>query len=176
MKNFRSARYSVLLAILVAFVGASVGATGTFAAPALSRIPEFSLPDLDGRVHSGAEFSGKVVVIDFWATWCATCKETIPKLAEINRANKEKSLVVVGVTVDKGSDRKIERTGERLGVNYLVLRDKDNQLSETFGFKGIPSVYVFGRDGKLLLALPGYDADQEKTLVDAIAKALKEVK
>ena len=85
-------------------------------------------------------------------------------------------MVVVGVTVDKGSDRKIERTGERLGVNYLVLRDKDNQLSETFGFKGIPSVYVFGRDGKLLLALPGYDADQEKTLVDAIAKALKEVK
>lgn len=168
MKSFRI----VMCAAVVALLGASAA----FAGPALARIPEFSLPDLEGRAHSNAEFSGKVVVIDFWATWCATCKETIPKLAEMYDAHKEKGLVIVGVSVDKGSDRKIERTGERLGVNYLVLRDKDNKWADTFGFKGIPSVYVFGRDGKLALALPGYDADQEKLLVDAVAKALKESK
>jgi thiol-disulfide isomerase/thioredoxin len=150
---------------------AALCATAASAA-ALTRLPAFSLPDLDGRMHAGSEFAGKVVVVDFWATWCATCKETIPRLADMQKKFKDKGLSVVGISVDKGSDRKIARTGEKLGVNYLVLRDQNNALSETFGFKGIPSVYVFGRTGELVLALPGYDADQEKTLQDAVAKAL----
>jgi thiol-disulfide isomerase/thioredoxin len=166
MKNLKAAVLIGGLLCLVTLVPAAPVLQGP------AKLPEMNLPDLNGKMHSSAEFAGKVVVTDFWATWCATCKETIPKLAEIQNAYKEKGLVVLGISVDKGSDHKIARTGERLGINYLVLRDKDNQWAGPFGFKGIPSVYVFGRDGNLVVGLPGYNADQEKLLAEAISKAV----
>jgi len=135
-------------------------------------LPPFSLPDLEGKAWSDAAFAGKPIIIDFWATWCATCKETVPNLLEIAHKYKDKGLVVVGISVDKGSDSKIKKAAKKLGIDYLVLRDKENALSKDFGFNGIPSLYVFDAMGKAQLALPGYDPDQEKQLDAAVAKAV----
>lgn len=147
---------------------AAWGALG--AGPA--RLPSFTLPDLDGKPRSQAELAGKVVVVDFWATWCAACKETVPKLAELQEKYRDQGLAVVGISVDKGSSDKVRKAARKLGINYLVLHDKDNTLGGAFGFSGIPSLYVFDRSGSLLDALPGYDADQEGALAEAAAKAV----
>lgn len=136
------------------------------------KLPAFSLPDLEGKTRSNAEFSGKVVVVDFWATWCATCKETVPRLAELQEKYGSRGLTVVGISVDKGSAEKIKRAARKLGINYLVLHDKENSLGGAFGFTGIPSLYVFDRSGTLLSAMPGYDPDQEKLLAETATKAL----
>lgn len=138
------------------------------------KLPAFSLPDLEGRNRSNAEFSGQVVVVDFWATWCSTCKETVPKLSELQEKYKGQGLTVVGISVDKGSAEKIRKAAKKLGINYLVLQDKDNTLSKEFGFTGIPSLYVFDRSGGLLSALPGYDPDQEAALAATTVKALNQ--
>jgi peroxiredoxin len=142
-------------------------------AGALEKLPAFSLPDLDGKLVSSAEFRGKALVVDFWATWCNTCKETIPKLAELSRQYKDKGLTVLGISVDKGSAEKVAKAAKKLGITYLVLHDKDNTLGTAFGFNGIPSLYVFDRLGRLKTAMPGYDPDQEKQLDEAAATALK---
>ena len=136
-------------------------------------LPTFSLPDAEGKMISSAQFAGKVLVIDFWATWCATCKETVPRLSALQEKHKAKGLVVIGISVDKGSDEKIRKSAKKLGVNYLVLRDKENSLASAFGFSGIPSLYVFDRKGQLKLGLPGYDHDQEKQLDEAAEAALR---
>jgi thiol-disulfide isomerase/thioredoxin len=133
-------------------------------------IPSFKLPDLDGKAHASTEFAGKPVLVDFWATWCATCKETVPQLVEIQKKYAAKGLQVVGISVDKGESAKVGRGAKKLGITYQVLHDPESTLSATFGYNGIPSLYLFGKDGKLLLALQGYDPAQEKKLVEALDK------
>jgi len=142
-------------------------------AAALDVLPPFSLPDLEGKTWTQAQFQGQALVVDFWATWCSTCKETVPKLAALSTQYKDKGLTVIGISVDKGSDEKIAKAAKRLGINYLILHDKDNGLGKVFGFSGIPSLYVFDKQGKLRTEMPGYDAQQEKALDEAAAKALQ---
>jgi peroxiredoxin len=137
-----------------------------------AKLPEFSLPDLDGKEWKSSELAGKACVVDFWATWCNTCKETIPKLAELSEKYRGKGLTVIGISVDKGSAEKIRKAAKKLGINYLVLLDKENSLSKSFGFNGIPSLYVFDRHGSLKTAMPGYDPDQEGQLTLAAEKAM----
>jgi thiol-disulfide isomerase/thioredoxin len=137
-----------------------------------AKLPIFSVTDLEGKSVSSATFSGKTIVVDFWATWCETCKETVPKLADLQRKYGSKGLVVIGISVDKGSDNKVRKAAQKLGMTYLVYRDKENVLAETFGFKGIPSLYVYDKRGKLSLAMPGYDPDQEAQLETAVKTAL----
>ncbi|HKP95302.1 MAG TPA: TlpA disulfide reductase family protein [Fibrobacteria bacterium] len=135
-------------------------------------MPAFTLPDLEGKERKSSEFLGKAVVVDFWATWCETCKETIPKLAELSRKYQGKGLTVLGISVDKGSGEKVKKVAAKMGINYLVLHDKENTMGKAFGFSGIPSVYVFDRKGNLTRALPGFDPEQESQLALAAEKAL----
>ncbi|MBW8886546.1 MAG: TlpA family protein disulfide reductase [Fibrobacteres bacterium] len=138
----------------------------------MTKLPQFTLKDLDGKEWKSSQLEGKACVLDFWATWCNTCKETIPKLSELSEKFKDKGLTVIGISVDKGSAEKIMKSAKKLGINYLVLLDKENTLSQTFGFNGIPSLYVFNRKGSLVTAMPGYDPDQEAQLTDAAQKAI----
>lgn len=169
MKNgfLRSAtRAALALAVLLAAAGRAA------AGDPPAKVPVFTLSDLDGKEWKSSQFAGKPLIIDFWATWCNTCKETVPKLAELQDKYKAKGLTVVGISVDKGSAEKVAKAAKKLGINYLVLLDKENTMGAVFGFNGIPSVYVFDRRGKLATAMPGYDPDQEKQLADAAEKAL----
>ena len=167
MAQFAAARRGIFIGLTFSF--ALLSAHG--AAP--GRLPSFSLPDLDGKVWNSTQFEGQALVVDFWATWCATCKETVPKLAELSEKYKGQGLTVLGISVDKGSAEKIRKSAGKLGINYLVLLDQDNTLAPSFGFSGIPSLYIFDRQGNLEAAMPGYDPEQEKQLSSATEKALR---
>ncbi len=133
-------------------------------------LPLFSLPDLEGKIHAPKEWKGKVVVIDFWATWCVSCRETIPVLNRLNEKYGDKGFVVAGITLDKGPKEKIAKFTRKMKMNYQILWDADDIMSKLFGFEGLPSVYVFGRDGNLLKAMPQYTAAQEKEM-EALVEA-----
>ena len=150
---------------------ASAPTPSTQAGPA--KLPEFALKDLEGKEWTSAQFKGQALLVDFWATWCNTCKETIPKLAELNDKYKGKGLTIIGISVDKGSAEKITKAAKRLGINYLVLLDQENTLGKPFGFSGIPSLYIFDKSGALKTAMPGYDPEQEEALAAAADKAAK---
>jgi thiol-disulfide isomerase/thioredoxin len=143
---------------------ASTPASAPSPAPSLKSLPAFALPDLEGKSHDTKEWKGKVVVIDFWATWCVSCRETIPVLQRLKDKFADKGLRVIGITMDKGPKGKIAKFTRKMKMDYQVLWDADDSLSKVFGYEGLPSVYVFGRDGALLKAMPQYTAAQEKEM------------
>lgn len=145
-----------------------MAAVGAWAAP--DKLPSFQLPDPAGKTHASTEFAGKPVLVDFWANWCATCKESVPQLVEIQSKYAAKGLQVVGISVDKGDAAKVAKGARKLGITYLVLHDAASSLQPQFGYNGIPSLYLFGKDGKLILSLQGYDPAQEKKLLEALDK------
>lgn len=136
------------------------------------KLPAFSVQDLEGKAVASSTFAGKTLIVDFWASWCETCEEAVPKLAELSRKYAGQGLVVIGISVDKGSDAKVRKAARNLGMDYVVFRDKGNDLAKVFGFKGIPSLYVYDRKGNLSLAMPGYDPDHEHRLETAVKTAL----
>jgi thiol-disulfide isomerase/thioredoxin len=133
-------------------------------------MPAFSIPDLEGKAHDSKEWKGKVVVLDFWATWCVSCRETIPVLNRLNGKFADKGLLVIGISTDNGPQDKIAKFARKLKMEYQVLWDSEEALSNLFGFMGLPSLYVFDREGKLLKAMPQYTAAREQemeTLVES---------
>jgi thiol-disulfide isomerase/thioredoxin len=134
------------------------------AAAELKSLPAFTLPDLEGKTHSTQEWKGKVVVVDFWATWCTGCRETIPVMKRLNDKYAAKGLAVAAVTIDKGPKEKIAKFARKMKMDYPILWDEEDTLSKRFGFEGIPSVFVFGRDGSLLKAMPEYTPAAEKEM------------
>lgn len=130
--------------------------------PAL--LPDFSLPDLDGKAHASGDWKGKVVLVDFWATWCAACVETIPALARLQEKHASQGLAVVGISLDKGHKSKVSRFAKKMKINYPVLLDPKDTLSKVFGFEWLPTLYLFDREGRLIKAMTGYTAEQDKEL------------
>ncbi len=152
----------LLTGALSAPLHASASAAPASAAPAT--LPALALPDLDGKAHDSKEWQGKVVVVDFWATWCTGCRETIPVLKRLQEKYGAKGLVVTGVTTDKGPKEKVAKFVKKMKMTYQVLWDAEDTQSKVFGFEGLPSLFIFGRDGKLLKAMPQYTAAQEKEM------------
>jgi thiol-disulfide isomerase/thioredoxin len=140
------------------------------AASAPASLPALSLPDLEGKVHDSKEWKNKVLVLDFWATWCTGCRETIPVLVRLNDKFGPKGLAVAGISIDKLPKEKVAKFARKQKMSYPILCDSEDTMSKIFGFEGIPSVYVFGRDGKLLKALPAYTPAEEKSL-EALVEA-----
>lgn len=153
---------SLLIVSLLALGAVAAPRPAKASAPAV--LPALALPDLEGKPHDSKEWAGKVVVVDFWATWCAACRETIPVLQRLQDKFGAKGLVVAGVTTDKGPKEKVAKFVRKMKMKYQVLWDSEDTQSKVFGFAGLPSVYVYGRDGKLLKAMPEYTAAQEKEM------------
>lgn len=143
-----------------------------FAKDAPSTLPQISLPNVEGKVVSSAEWKGKVVVIDFWATWCMACREAFPVLSELQTKYGNK-LVVVGISTDKASASKTSKFISKQKLGYLVLLDPEEKYNPIFGFESLPSLYVFGADGKLLLSLKGLEAENKKKLEEVLSSNVK---
>lgn len=98
---------------------------------------------------------GKVVVVDFWASWCKPCRQSIPWLNEMHSRYGEKGLVIVGVNVD-ASRADAERFLESTPIDFEIVFDPDGALARRYALKGMPSTLVFDRDGKLVATHLGF--------------------
>ena len=87
----------------------------------LEPAPDFELKSLDGRTVKLSDFHGKVVVLNFWATWCAPCRVETPWLVDFYRQYKEQGLEVVGVSMDDGNQEHVAEFVKEMGINYTVL-------------------------------------------------------
>ncbi len=166
--SFASRVLAILVSALAAFP-ASIRAEAPKTPGTPESLPAFTLPDLEGKPRASEEWRGKVLLIDFWATWCAACRETIPALSRLQEKYGSRGLAVVGVSLDKGAASKVSRFAKKLKVNYQVLLDPDDTQSKAFGFEGLPSLYLFDRKGNLIKAMPGYTAVQDKELEALVA-------
>jgi thiol-disulfide isomerase/thioredoxin len=136
--------------------------------------PNFALKTEDGKTVSLSDFKGKVVILDFWATWCGPCQRAMPHLQQIFQEVKDKDVVVLGVCVwdeKKAYDQWVQ---EKKGTyTFQTLfdpagRGKDSIAGKYFQVQAIPTQYVIGKDGKIVRGyIPGY------TKVDPLTAALK---
>jgi peroxiredoxin len=126
--------------------------------------PDIQLTDLDGKAVKLADFKGKVVYVDFWATWCPPCRHALPhtqKLSERNETKGDKpDLVVLGIAGYDDDDPDTVRSFLKAQkFTFRCLHDKDQKVAAAWGVDGIPTFAVIGRDGKI--AWTGVGADDE---------------
>ena len=124
---------------------------GAGAAQALQVGDPVVLPDIklhDGSVLRAADLKGKVVVLEYWASWCPFCKNTMPHLQKLYEANKAKGLEVIMLSVDKTEREAVDALRER-GFTFRAGMAGE-QINRVFGrLRGLPVTYVIGRDGRL---------------------------
>jgi len=111
------------------------------------KAPEFSLPDINGKTVSLSDFKGKVVILDFFASWCPPCRQEVPDFIELEKSYGDKGFAMVGVAVVTASEAK--DFANNMGINYPVLVD-DGKVSNVYGpIRSIPTTFVLDKNGKV---------------------------
>jgi thiol-disulfide isomerase/thioredoxin len=141
--------------ILIAFAVLALGVLFYFrshpAAPpvtANAMAPEFSLPDLSGKPLSLSSYRGKVVLLDFWATWCEPCKDEIPRLIELQNKYGNQGLQIIGISMDDGPEP-VRDFYQRYRMNYPVVMGTAKTGELYGGILGLPIAFVIARDGRI---------------------------
>ncbi|GGG96457.1 TlpA family protein disulfide reductase [Silvibacterium dinghuense] len=142
--------------------------------------PAFVLKDITGKKVSLADYKGKAVVIDFWATWCAPCKVEIPWLTKFHDQYAPQGLEILGVSEDdldaenkaglEKQEKDVADGAGKLGINYPVLLDEKNVAKPYGGIEALPTTFFVGRDGKVVASAVGL-TDRDELEAD-IKKAL----
>ena len=135
--------------------------------------PEFTLKDADGKDHKLSDYKGKVVLLDFWATWCPPCRAAMPGVQKLHEKFKGKPVEVIGVNTSENKDP-VAYMKEKKFTYGLLLNGET--IGDKYGIQGIPAFFIISPEGKLLWTQVGYDPAGEKEAEEVIAKAIDGIK
>ena len=138
---------------------------------------DFDIPTLDGRTIKLSEYRGKVVVVDFWATWCPPCREEVPQLVRLARENNARGIEVIGLHIDdqgRSSQAAIKKFITSFDINYTVGMASNEMFTAYLGTveDTIPQTLVFDRKGNAIAHFVGYDQAHARKLEEAVNLAL----
>ena len=155
---------SLALCALAAACGLLSSGRAEPVAPAAA--PAWKLVALDGKPVTSDQFKGKVVVIDFWATWCPPCRAEIPGYVELQKKYGKDGLVIVGASLDQAGPEVVKKFVEKYGVSYQIVMGDDDVFRAFGGGESIPMTVIVDRAGNIrdrkVGAVPA--ADYEKVV------------
>jgi thiol-disulfide isomerase/thioredoxin len=148
-------RFLPVAAILALVFAGCSGGQAPAKPVALGAVPDFELKDLSGATVKFADTAGTVRLVNFWATWCAPCREEIPYFKEFETKYGPKGFKVVGIAMDDEGLPVVKPFAEEMGMNYLVLLGNEEVGAKFGGLVGYPTTFLVGRDGAILKKWPG---------------------
>lgn len=108
---------------------------------------DYSLPDLAGKTHSLADYRGKWVIVNYWATWCPPCQEEIPDLVDFHERRKDKDAVVLGINYEDIGAEQLQAFADSFMISYPVLRSKPEITTPLGTIPGLPTTFIIAPDG-----------------------------
>jgi thiol-disulfide isomerase/thioredoxin len=169
---------------VVGSAGAAILAGGAAIAVKLSKkhpaqnptdiAPDFSVEAIgSGRHYRLADFAGGVLLLNFWATWCAPCRIEMPWLAGIYTRHRSQGLTILGVNMDDGNMPAVERFAREMGVTYPIAANNDAIVSAYGGVRFLPQSYLIGPRGETLqriFGMPPSTRDLEAEIIGALSR------
>lgn len=139
--------------------------------PEIKPAPDFLLTDLNGDEHRLADYRGKVVIINFWATWCPPCRAEMPSMQKAWEQLEQDDIPMLGINVGEDEDTIFQFTAN-YPVEFPLLMDKDSEVINQWPVRGLPTTFVVGPEGNIIYrAIGGREWDDPALL--ALVKALK---
>src|SRR5512145_2964925 len=141
--------------------------------------PMFAGQTIDNQQLNYAQLKGKkVIILDFWSIYCASCIEEMPKLIDLYNEFRDKGLVVIGVNLDSFGTHRVVKfmNGMDTKINFPVIIDKNRQVATAFSAMVLPTTLVIDAAGKIRFYHVGYKQGDEKHLRNVVAQAVKEIK
>jgi peroxiredoxin len=147
----RFIRYGLIALLLSVFGVAVVTAAAGELQPVKNPVPAsaFMLRDSNGKLTSLADFEGKVVLLNFWATWCVNCRREMPAMERLYQSLRADGFEIVAVSVDQASTEKVKAFAEELKLTFPVLHDRDSIISSLYSNPGVPVSYLIDRRGRI---------------------------
>jgi thiol-disulfide isomerase/thioredoxin len=142
-------------------------------APSPALAPDFTLKTLDGPEISLSRLRGQVVLLDFWATWCAPCREAIPHLINIQKTYQEKGVEVIGMNVDKGDAETVRRFVKSMEIPYAITLTPE-EVSRKYGVTALPTTILIDKEGKIRQKFLGFTSEISKQITSTIVELTQE--
>ena len=135
--------------------------------------PDFSLVDVNGKVVTLKQFSGKVLFLDFWAPWCDACREELPALDALYKKYRSDGLEVIGIDIDS-SEKLVAEFLQKVPVAFTILIDKKGVIRRGYSFRTLPTAFIIGRDGVIRYVHLGFGKEFLHMYDKEIAELLKQ--
>ena len=135
--------------------------------------PAFKTFSIKGQPLSTEGLKGSVVILDFWATWCPPCRESIPHLGELHRKYGKQGLVIIGMSMDEGGERTVKEYAERHKILYPIVMTSA-KIGSDYGVRALPALYIIDRNGLVREQVLGFSDQAGRVIEDLVKKLLVE--
>ena len=149
-----------ILALTVLTMALLFGCTEKSVQPGGATAADFSLKDMNEKSIRLSDYRGKVVLLEFWATWCPPCRASVPGIEKIFRAYKDKGLVVLAVSMDDGGWDTVKSFIKEYGITYTVLKG-DEDVAVKYQVRTIPMMLMLDKEGKVTKRYFGFGSDED---------------
>ncbi len=130
--------------------------------------PDFTLKTIDGQEITLSKLKGKVVLLDFWATWCGPCRESIPHLIQLYKAYRENGFEMIGISLDKGDAAVVGNFAKSMDIPYPIVMATE-EVARDYRVTSIPTTFFIDKEGKIREKIPGFNSTIAQQMNSKIA-------